>query len=166
MILSAAMPKGTARALVESERALLPDALTEEIDLRRVRIVSRWHTPIARLFNSVVTRGWKIFWPGAPVETLTPAQRALLAHELVHVWQYQALGRNGLELLLDRVYRYDLQEGKPFLDYGHEQQAAIVEDLIRLQTGLPLKWAMNDPPEDRYLRTHGTACFDIRSGAN
>jgi hypothetical protein len=53
--------------------------------------------------------------------------RALLVHELVHVWQRQ----QGVNLLLRRRpfarYRYRLTPGKPFAAYGIEQQASIVE---------------------------------------
>lgn len=58
--------------------------------------------------------------------------RALLVHELTHVWQHQT----GINLILRRPpfarYRYRLQPGKPFTAYGLEQQASIVEDAYRL----------------------------------
>ncbi len=53
--------------------------------------------------------------------------RALVVHELVHVWQCQ----QGLYLPLRRPpfarYRYALKPGKPFRRYGIEQQAMIVQ---------------------------------------
>ena len=57
-------------------------------------------------------------------------------HELVHVWQFQ----QGIKLLrkgfFDRKYRYALQQGKSFFQYGIEQQAQMVQDyFIRLHTG-------------------------------
>ena len=51
-----------------------------------------------------------------------------LIHELVHVWQVQ----QGMAVLrravLDRRYQYKLRQGKPFLAYGIEQQAQMVQD--------------------------------------
>ena len=62
--------------------------------------------------------------------------RALLVHELVHVWQRQ----RGINLLLRRMpwatYRYlPLIPGKPFTAYGIEQQACIVQDAYVLREG-------------------------------
>jgi Domain of unknown function (DUF4157) len=72
---------------------------------------------------------------------------AVLAHELTHCGQYQAWGPvwyfargawNQLRDLLHRTtgigtspYRYRIEEGKRFEDYGMEQQAQIVEDRFR-----------------------------------
>lgn len=72
---------------------------------------------------------------------------ALLAHELTHCGQYQAWGpltyflrgaRTQLRDLLYRTsgigsspYQYSLETGKPFEEYGMEQQAQIVEDHFR-----------------------------------
>lgn len=57
--------------------------------------------------------------------------RALLVHELVHVWQHQS----GICLPLRRPpfarYGYRLKPGKRFARYGLEQQARIVEDAYR-----------------------------------
>lgn len=61
--------------------------------------------------------------------------RALLVHELVHVWQHQ----HGIRLPLQRPplprYAYTLKPGKRFGAYGLEQQACIVEDAYRLSEG-------------------------------
>jgi hypothetical protein len=117
------------------ERGLLPAPLAQSIDLDRVLILPRWHTPVAAVLKVTVVRDWRIFWNGAPAEAATISQCAHLAHELVHVWQYQALCRTGLELLWSRRYDYALEAGKPFADYGYEQQASIVEDFVRLTAG-------------------------------
>ena len=57
--------------------------------------------------------------------------RALLVHELTHVWQHQ----RGINLILRRRpfarYGYALEPGKPFGAYGIEQQAMIVEHAYR-----------------------------------
>jgi len=61
--------------------------------------------------------------------------RALLVHELVHVWQHQS----GICLPLRRPpfarYRYRLKPGKRFTSYGLEQQARIVEHAYLLAEG-------------------------------
>lgn len=104
-----------------------------------------------------VVRGGRIFWPGAPAEAKTPLERAHLAHELVHVWHYQALRRNGLELLLSRVYRYRLDPARAFRDYGFEQQAAIVEDYVRLCDGGACRWAQRSASRADYESVIATA---------
>lgn len=123
------------RILTASERLLLPPALAVAVDMDAVRIVARWHTPLAAMLKVTIVRGSRIFWRHAPAEATTPAERAHLAHELVHVWQYQALRRTGAELLASRLYRYRLDAARPFLSYGYEQQASIVEDYVRLLSG-------------------------------
>lgn len=123
------------RPLTESERLLLPSPLALAVNLDAVRIVRRWHTPVAALLKVTVVRGWRIFWKTAPAEARSVSERAHLAHELVHVWQYKALGRTGVELLASRRYRYDLDPARNFISYGYEQQASIVEDFVRLKAG-------------------------------
>lgn len=123
------------RALSANELSLLPGSLAGALDLRRVRIVRRWHSPVAALLQVTIVRGWRIFWAHAPAEATTTAARAHLAHELVHVWQYKGLRRTGPELLASRFYRYRLDPARTFLSYGYEQQASIVEDYVRVRDG-------------------------------
>lgn len=104
-----------------------------------------------------VVRGSRIFWPGAPDEATTLLERAHLAHELVHVWQYQALKRSGIELLLSRVYRYRLDPARAFRSYGYEQQAAIVEDYVRLCGGGKCRWTNDRAAHADYERVIATA---------
>ncbi|MCA3256336.1 MAG: vgr related protein [Alphaproteobacteria bacterium] len=63
--------------------------------------------------------------------------RALIVHELVHVWQH----RQGVRLPLARGplarYRYRLVPGRPFRRYGIEQQAEMVRDLWLHRQGAP-----------------------------
>ena len=61
---------------------------------------------------------------------------AWLIHELTHVWQHQTGQWVIPRGLWERRYRYGvLDPGKPLVDYGIEQQAAIVEDWYRLTQG-------------------------------
>jgi len=75
--------------------------------------------------------------PGWPEQLLLP-HSLLMAHELVHVWQWQNRGRTGyrpakagLESFLNLdPYFYVPDEGGNFLEYGFEQQAALLEDYL------------------------------------
>lgn len=65
-----------------------------------------------------------------------PASRALLVHELTHVWQVQS----GVNLILARrpfaPYAYlPLVPGRSFAAYGVEQQACIVADAYFIAEG-------------------------------
>jgi hypothetical protein len=62
----------------------------------------------------------------------------ILGHELVHVWQWQNRKLTGyrpmkaaLEALLNRdPYFYVPEPGAGFLEYGYEQQGALLEDYL------------------------------------
>jgi hypothetical protein len=129
------------RGLSADEAAALPSALAGALDLDEVQIVSRFHNPYAAAHNITVVRGARIFWGGAPAAARSLDERAHLAHELVHVWQYRVLKRTGLALLAERIYRYRLSPGDRFADFGAEQQAAIVEDYVRRREGAPPRFA-------------------------
>lgn len=73
--------------------------------------------------------------PGWPDRVLLP-QSLIMAHELVHVWQWQNRARTGYRptraalesvLSLDPYY-YTPADGDTFLSFGYEQQGALVED--------------------------------------
>lgn len=57
--------------------------------------------------------------------------RAWLVHELTHVWQVQQGIAVLRRALLNRRYSYVLQMDKPFLAYGVEQQARMVEHMYK-----------------------------------
>jgi hypothetical protein len=144
-----------ARKLTQEECRLLPQRLAAAVDFDRVRILHAAHNPYAGWFRITVVRGSRIFWPEAPDEATTLSERAHLAHELTHVWQYQALKRSGIEILLDRRYRYEMTPGRRFEDYGAEQQAAIVEDQIRAAAGAPPRWCTSIHAPERYAALIG-----------
>jgi len=135
------------RPLTAAEKALLPSPLATAVDTDRIRIVRSWHSPLAESLKMTIVRGANIFWAGAPDEASSLADRAHLAHELTHVWQYRLLKRTGLELFASRIYRYRLDPRRLFLSYGYEQQAAIVEDYVRLKGGAPPRWAIGPAPD-------------------
>lgn len=65
-------------------------------------------------------------------------QAMLLAHELTHVWQWQRRGLTGYHPLRAAAehrpggdpYLFDPAEARAFLDYGFEQQGALVEEFV------------------------------------
>ncbi len=136
------------RPLTEQETQHIPQFIAKSIALPNIRIVNRpwtWLTPP----RITVARGYNIFWPGAPRDAVTVAQIAHLVHEVVHVWQYKHLGVGMYSWRwLDRRYGYLLRGGEDFLRFGLEQQASIIEDMVRLQNGLPHRHARNAPPLD------------------
>lgn len=137
--------------------------MARSIDLKDVRIVRRFHNPVAAALRQTVVRGASIYWANAPAEATSIVERAHLAHELVHVWQYRFLKRSGLELLLDRRYRYALGAGSVFADYGFEQQAAIVEDAVRLAAGVGPRWAIGEAPSLSHYAAVIASCAECRS---
>jgi hypothetical protein len=128
------------RPLHRAERELLA-CFGAAVDLERVRVVtsfSRWGRLVTRISRgAAVTLGYRIYLPGE-------SRLALLAHELTHVSQYQAWGRLRYYLaafwnqfvlrgMLGRdVYAWEAQSGKPFTEFGMEQQCQIVEDCFNV----------------------------------
>ena len=86
-----------------------------------------------------------VAWPEA---ALFP-EALIMAHELVHVWQWQHRARTGyrparaaLESLTNLdPYFYSPEDGSVFFSFGYEQQAALVEDY--------LCYALYDPANPR-----------------
>ncbi|MEM8579512.1 MAG: hypothetical protein AAGF60_16810 [Pseudomonadota bacterium] len=92
------------------------------------------------LFNAVwYDRDWYLddYLPDYPDEIGLIAAM-LLAHELTHVWQWQNRKLTGYHPLkaaaehtrLDDPYLFDADAKPNFLDYGYEQQGALVEEFV------------------------------------
>lgn len=135
------------RSLTAAEIADLPAGLVEAIHLTGVRLIGTHHpVSIAAQWVGrsalIVVRGDWIFWPDLPADMSGNARlMSLLAHELVHVWQYQSGMTLWSYLCRERgQYYYELTD-KPFTHYGYEQQAAMVEDWMRLRKGLGARYA-------------------------
>ncbi|KNG94214.1 hypothetical protein [Pseudaestuariivita atlantica] len=92
------------------------------------------------LFNRIYFN--RDFWldeyvPDYP-ERLHLFEAMLLGHELTHVWQWQNRARTGYHPLKaarehgasDDPYLFDPDTPRAFLDFGYEQQGAIVEEYI------------------------------------
>jgi len=135
------------RALTDAEIQALPPGLLAAVPSGEVTLIAAHHplsliSQTVRGYALIVVRGRQIFWPGLVADMSgDSAKLSVLAHELVHVWQYET----GMTLikyvwrdLIRRLgrYAYRLQPGKPFTAYGYEQQAAMVEDWMRLSHGL------------------------------
>ncbi len=139
------------RRLNAAETEALPSGLVRAVPIEHVWLKDREHpvSGLRRLLGLepvIVVRGRQIFWPGLPADLSTTSQNlSLLAHELTHVWQYE----NGMTLLgyLWRErgrYAYDVG---PFDTLGYEQQAAMVEDWVRLRCGIDVRYSCS--PVDR-----------------
>lgn len=143
------------RSLTPAEIAALPAGLAAAVDMAEVELVAGHH-PLSRLSQAlrgyalIVVRGRRVFWPGLTGDMGGDRLRmTVLGHELVHVWQYangMTLLSYGLRDVIGRMgrYAYRLVAGKPYAAYGYEQQAAMVEDWMRLKAGL----APNHGPAD------------------
>jgi hypothetical protein len=92
------------------------------------------------LFNTVYfSRQWytEDYLPDYP-DKIDLVAAMLLAHELTHVWQWQNRDRTGYSPLRAAAehgrdadpYLFDLAQAPNFLDYGYEQQGAIVEEYV------------------------------------
>jgi len=135
------------RALTPAEIHALPPGLLAAVPSGEVVLIAAHH-PLSHLSQAlrghalIVVRGRRIFWPGLAADMSGDiAKLSVLAHELVHVWQYET-GMTLLKYVWRDVvrrlgrYAYRLTPGKPFTAYGYEQQAAMMEDWVRLRHGL------------------------------
>lgn len=124
------------RPLTSAEQALARSVFADSVDLEKVRLQSAWWV----LKNYAVSpNGHIYFHPADWIADFSEAslgKQSWLIHELTHVWQWQH-GHNVIRgALINRRYRYVLKAGKPFLHYGIEQQAKMVQDyFIRRQLG-------------------------------
>lgn len=147
------------RPLTASEIAALPVGLVAAVPVADVRLVDAHH-PVSRLSQLfrghavIVVRGLHIFWPGLPADlSRDKVELAILAHELVHVWQYCG-GMTLLHYLLRDIvcnlgrYNYELRPGKVFKSYAFEQQAAMMEDWMRLTNGRKIRFGQGPVDAD------------------
>lgn len=92
------------------------------------------------LFNRIFfSRDWYLddYVPEYP-EKLHLIEAMLLAHELTHIWQWQNRKTTGYHPLKAAAehsaspdpYLFDLETKSAFLDFGYEQQGAIIEEYV------------------------------------
>lgn len=95
---------------------------------------------------------WRDDYADAPPLDLAAAM--FLAHEATHVWQWRNRDRTGYhpfkafaeQARVDDPYLFDPDLAQPFLDYGYEVQASLVEEYLCCAT--------LDPGGARTLRLH------------
>lgn len=118
------------RLLTTGERAIAHSVFGNSLALDNIRLKTAWWV---LKHYAVSPNGNIYFHPDdwvADFSQQSIAQQSWLVHELTHVWQLQ----QGIAVLrraaFDRRYRYQLITGKPFLAYGVEQQAQMVQDFF------------------------------------
>lgn len=120
-----------ARPRVTCRARILPPARTEIVTAKPAAVA---------LFNRVFfTRDWYVddFLRLSP-DTLVLTDAMLLAHELIHVWQWQQRKLTGYtpwraaaeQIKSDDPYLFDLDASPKFIEFGYEQQATIVEEYV------------------------------------
>ena len=120
--------KQRSRQLAAGEIALARSVFGDSIRLEQVQL----KTACWVLKNYAVSPNGNIYFH--PADWVTDfsqsslGKQSWLIHELTHVWQLQ----QGLKVvrgaMIDRRYDYVLAAGKPFFNYGIEQQARMVQD--------------------------------------
>ena len=120
-----------ARPRVTCRERIAPPPRSEIVTARPAAVV---------LFNRMnFTDDWYVenYMPQYP-DRLNLVAAMLFGHELTHVWQWQNRDVTGYHPLkaaaehgaTDDPYLFDPRETRDFLDYGYEQQGAIVEEYI------------------------------------
>lgn len=131
-----------AEAVAAAKKQIEAEIASGEFDLRATRMSTRqFVASVDRVLaqSRALTIGNDIFFNYyLPDYSLRDDDRALLAHEVMHVWQSQnrAISRYSLAKVLwerikcgrDGVYSYNLVPPRPMLTYRFEQQGAIVQD--------------------------------------
>lgn len=129
-----------------NERALAAAVFQNALDYERIRIHDDKYI-FFQATNVLMTPNGEIYAPGAMYRKDYAAEelnyRELFIHELAHVWQYQIgvlnpklsglfeFVRNGFNY--SKAYRYVLESGLDLIDYGMEQQAAMVADYFLIE---------------------------------
>ncbi|WLP94665.1 type IV secretion protein Rhs [Psychrobacter sp. M13] len=124
----ALVAKPHSRPLTIGEIDLAYSVFGDSLDTSEIQLKTAWWV----LKNYAVSPNGHIYfhpadWINDFMDTGIGKQSWLI-HELTHVWQLQ----RGLKVvrgaLISRRYSYVLQAGKPFFNYGIEQQARMVQD--------------------------------------
>ena len=128
------------RPLTEGELAAARGVFGDAIAWDRVRVYARGFTPFQPKHVAVSPLGAVHFRQADCLDDFSTRwnDMAWLIHELVHVWQHQTGVWVIVRGLVERRYEYGaLDPARPLVDYGIEQQAAIVEDWFRQTRGVP-----------------------------
>ncbi|MGR3362614.1 MAG: hypothetical protein ACU0CY_00390 [Maritimibacter harenae] len=113
----------------------------EDLCVRKPNPRKYWRWPAAFVLGDDIYYSYRWYphdaFMGLPERALYP-DTVLMAHELVHVWQWQNRDRTnysplaaGNESIESRdPYWWESEGAQEFLSFGYEQQAAIVEDFV------------------------------------
>ena len=130
------------RPLTPGEIDLARSVFRDAIDYSKVRLVRRKWWPFQPRSVALAPMGKIHFHPQSDLWSddfaKEPLHRqGLFIHELTHVWQSQTRGRFYLPLMRHPFcrYHYALEPGRPFENYGLEQQAEIVKDAFLASRG-------------------------------
>ncbi len=151
------------RPLTTGEIALARSLFGTSIDYAAVSVFDRGLAAIKALGNMsfrgniYLPNGHEIDFSLAPI-----AAKRLFIHESVHVWQHQNgvlnLAASALREAIRHRFRYanaylfHLDPGKDLLDYGLEQQPAIIEDyFLRAHGGVSMGRCLNESAETQTL---------------
>ena len=139
------MAGAAGRNLTAAEREIAASVFGAAIDYDAVRIHHRKWWPFQPRNTLMAPCGhlhvppnsdlWREDYGTGPV-----GLGALFLHEMTHVWQSQLRGKYYLPLMRHPFcrYRYSLEEGRTFVDYGLEQQAEIVRHVFLGRLGLAI----------------------------
>ena len=115
------------------------------IDYSRVQLVHGKWWPLQPRRSAMAPMGNIYFHPDGGGWSEDFSKESLHAqgyfiHELTHVWQTQAKGLFYLPLMRHPFckYEYHLMPGRPFSNYGLEQQAEIVRHCFLADRGAPV----------------------------
>lgn len=118
-----------------------PRKAPDDLCVRKPSPRQYWDWPAAFVLDNNIYFSYRWFpedaFAGLPASALYPVA-PIMAHELVHVWQWQNRERTNYSPLVSAgesidskdPYFWVPEEGREFLSYGYEQQAAIVEDMV------------------------------------
>jgi hypothetical protein len=135
------LPPG--RKLDPAEIANLQKIFGNSIDYSKVEIVEGNLGTIGALSQGrAFTVGNTIYVPGVPLaKRRKPAGEALLAHETVHVWQFQSSGAGYIPSSIwaratrgeQAAYSWqkDVDSGKAWHELNSEQQGQLIEDAFK-----------------------------------
>ncbi|MFB2538764.1 MULTISPECIES: type IV secretion protein Rhs [unclassified Acinetobacter] len=128
------MPKR--RKLTVGEKEMARQIFMDALDMENVEVVA--HRLVLKDY-AMSPNGRIYFHPKDYVDDFSQqdlSTQSWLIHELAHIWQMQQGVKVVRKALLDRRYRYVLELGKGFAEYGVEQQAQMIQDyFLRKQRG-------------------------------
>lgn len=138
------------RPLLPEEKDIARPYFGDHVDYETVRVFSRKFLWVLGEKNRPMSVNGHIYLPG-PAFTQDGDNALLnrphiLIHEMAHVWQVQSMNKSmlaqaaseiaGHGFQYHRVYKYTLNEGKPFLSYNFEQQAKMLDTLYTMREEL------------------------------